>query len=417
MSYIAKNDYTRYNGQKVSVRTPYGTTNQEDLGTVSYPADWMMPFATYVDGEVVYNWRGKIRQILDATGNYSLKRSQVRSAHFAKLKGWNTNANVTGYTYTDTVTRIPYLWYYDPFANSGLSSPFDVDAKALLKLHDKLRALKGRIETPSFLGEQFERKKILEEHNISMARQAAIQSKKEAGVYRKHRYVRRNPYKVFLNTVAQMRLQWAFDISPTVTSIIDARDALKKAYETTFTQVRTSSRSFAMKSKVPSYIDLGNSTTAYETASLSLSTGRTYILLVKPSDPFKGPTAFDNDAIGSMIWELTPWSWLVDYFFDVGNWLGQEQNCAWEIAWGNTTSFKRYEQIVRWLPAMRPMTPNLRAMQAYHGGLSHTWHTSLARTKIKAIPYYVPQLKFAGALSTPRLLNLASVIVTKFLPY
>lgn len=114
-----------------------------------------------------------------------------------------------------------------------------------------------------------------------------------------------------------------------------------------------------------------------------------------------------------VLWELTPYSWIVDYFSNVGQFLEDSFQSP-----GNNTiylvSTRRYEVKVvdQWQPALSGGIPGWK-LQNISSGFSTLHRVKYDRTVLGALPYPSLRLKTTdevGTFAVKKVLNLASLL-------
>lgn len=127
--------------------------------------------------------------------------------------------------------------------------------------------------------------------------------------------------------ISELWLQWSFAIAPTIAEAQEIADAISEALlgssERTFTDFGSAKKDFVLPYKLTHHSAYGGNSfiTAEAKCTLSYRAACGYFIPVTSGNSYDSLSSHLGLEIGSIVptlWELLPFSWLIDYFSTVG---------------------------------------------------------------------------------------------------
>lgn len=220
-----------------------------------------------------------------------------------------------------------------------------------------------------------------------------------------------------LKLAAQLWLTYSFGVKPLLSDIqrtADAIDAYTGRIDHRARVTGSKSEEWYSNSKFPRAMDFSNATVDIISVAKHKISYR-YIACAKlqvfstESYTLARHLGLDLSSIPSALWELTGYSWLIDYFSTVGAWLEDYFYTlpgAIEYCMLNT----RYELKVDMLAKLRPIVPTDSVSGSVWPGRFE--YFSFNRQKLSSLPYRGLRVKSVdeiGRRALNKVLNLASV--------
>lgn len=206
---------------------------------------------------------------------------------------------------------------------------------ALTKLYQRLREVDSAAQGMTILAELRE--------TIHMLRRPGLALRKATEAYfgRVKRHAQRTRRRDLHKAIAGTYLEYAFGIVPFVHDTISVLEAIDKAYTEKRQRVRATGES-----------SLGSVNTVLESkdeswyrVSTSNKTKLSVRYIVGLKQAAGGPsTSSLRETLGfsftefvPTLWEIVPWSFLVDYFTNIGDIISAVTYCRSKLAWSNRT--------------------------------------------------------------------------------
>lgn len=427
---------TKKETQEVSV---YGFKHLHYVGSDTSTAD-VGTLGTYTSKDVTYgsnlrNWKQLIRHGQNATttltGRY-IRKARIDSQSteltvysFSAPTGWSLGGEQYGWK-----TFVPQS---NSFGAIDLQSVYDAAVVGYLKrVHDEYRSF----QTGIFVGELRESLHMLRNPVESLVKgmQSYLKVLKKKSSYvristgvgslRKTKVKRLTRTSVLNDMIADTWLEYSFGWKPFINDIRSAISGLNKLVDPQeqWTRVHFSSKGgpvpIGSEYDVPALRNgdlVGTKYVVrdYESASVKLYGAVT----TKPtSTPSRVADIFGIklEEFVPTVWELTPWSFLVDYFADVGGLIDALSTNQSYIRWTSRTDFQTIEA--------KPLRCVRQSMAPINGGYFVTYRTATSSVTGKATlklvtrrPWtqpLVPSLIFRIPGTSTRWLNMAALVTT-----
>lgn len=277
-------------------------------------------------GDRVVNWKAKVRNGSDATSDFSSDRLRSVERHFGSY-----GLNVHSSSNPTLKYRETYEGFISPLtAVSHLSNPYStVDNKALAKIYKKIRAETARLNGIAFAGELHKTIKMLKHPYAAMAEMANrhmdLLSKRKKGLTGPSKYRRQAWYDV----VSSTWLETKFGLTPLVSDVKGIAEALSQAIHSPPRRTRVQARESSVNAQVlvgdpqvvPSgiavYRRVDKRETEY-TAQWTVGLVATDTANSSGIERLKASLGFDLENFVPALWEVLPWSWLIDYMSNIG---------------------------------------------------------------------------------------------------
>lgn len=284
------------------------------------------------------------------------------------------------------------------------------DAEARIKFLEKYRSTRQKFSSGTFLGELRE--------TLHMIRRPASAIRNGLNAYhsdvkKRLRGVRTTSKKN--SVVGSTWLEYQFGWLPLVHDISDAYDLLKNGVRE-MTIISSSFHDTAMDrlESSTSFVSGGGCQYRYNVGSKSTASVR-YLGAVS-AESFSPPGLADawgfrlQDVLPT-IWELIPYSFLVDYFTNIGEIVAAASEGKVTLAWGCKTSrFQQVNKIVGAKPILQPNTATATFEGACSPFVFSSSYTSFTRNRIAAVSVGVSDINFdIPGMSSKKWLNIAAL--------
>lgn len=377
-------------------------------------------------GERVENFRTKIEKGLDASSNFSTDRYRVESTPYQGYIDFYHPSTPT------IVKRQKATWTYPGETFSHLSSvTASMEALVLSKLYDRIRQEKSHLNGLNFVGELRETIHMIRRPAESLVKAAQSLIRLENNKIKKIQSLKPTKKRdAMASLVSGSVLEINFGWRPLFSEIAAAAEALARYYNTPLPRSRVSStvqsksvsELFGSKTPViaqapgvpviylygiPYQRVMTDASVRYIAFVQSQKSGATSALS-RLGDVF----GFTAENIIPTLYELTPWSWLADYFSNLGDILSAGTT--------DTSSVVSIQKLLRLSSTFeRRMTPdsgsqNVAAAgyvfsgESQTGGFTTVTRTSFSRQPISSLP--LPPLVFTTPSNSPsKLANMISV--------
>lgn len=341
-------------------------------------------------------WKSIIKAGKDATTTYTAFDNRIvtspSTCHGKYLFGGDNK------WYDMSVTNEAYIPFFsqrdgaDALAEASLSA----DTAFFKKLRDAQRAISG----PTFLGELRQTKQMLKRPA------AALRDYTIAHLERVRKLTSRMKGNSLKKALAKSYLEWQFGVKPLLNDTRAAADALAR----TLTQVRQTRISVVGKGRTGTttktnstrdYFSFENSFSYIENARVTVKAG----LRAQPDDDgqlealnrLRQTLGFTFSEFIPTAWELLPWSFLLDYFGNIGSLLE-----AWTTDTSDVIWYSRSSRTDCDVTKVSRVVPYQTSLFRIPPGASGRWKTSkvtLARTRAVTYPSFTFRIPGVGQLS------------------
>lgn len=355
-------------------------------------------------GQAVPHWRKKIQKGHNASSPYSRTKSEFRILARPSGRGLSTSniySTMFGSAYAFPAGALPTLTD-DPLQNNLLL------ADLISEVDDTIQA----VQALPFVAEFGKTKSMVYNRSNSLFDGTLILAKRTKRLY--HRFLGvKNGWRRFTSSASSAFLEWKFGWAPTMHDISDAYEELTLGSKTIDIPVIRVARQWDA---------LGSGRTGdvagavrYERVSYRGAARRhNYTVAFKPvvHGSTAGRWGLSPGSIPGAIYEITPWSWLVDYFLNIQAFLTQFQYLGLPLKYG--TMSKLY--IINVDTYVNPVSHATVVYQIVNGK-SNFRTLDFKRTTFSSLPFYVPQLNLAGPFDGARAWNIAALAGMKFKKY
>lgn len=325
--------------------------------------------------------------------------------------------------YRNSFIGVPGGIAYDFEFNNLASVPVEAESEALSRMHSKIRESRSEINGFAFLGELRETLKMIRKPLSSLTKQVYSHLERTE-VYRsgkKKRLPRKSVEysKALSGTALEINFGWKPVISDIqaialIAAKVVAGHGLRKQFST-FSELKSSEEYFDgyWNPDNGSYIR-GQQTRRYEyTVGAKVSVGVNYREECA-SDALSQVIrlgGFTTEQILPAIYELTPWSWLIDYFSNLGDLIEAATTDLSDVVYFNITKYSTRKS-TRLIVPFYYEDSYYRTVELTGNAYTHSHVcTSATRQRFNAGSYPVPSLRFQHPFeSVTRLTNLVSVL-------
>lgn len=399
-------------------------SNQPSLYTSSYQK-YVQP-RTKTVGDNPQNYRYLIANGLDATTSFSGVETKIQ---FGRRQVKSYIANYSGGVLT-AWERARYEEIFPPQIVLGGGDPSLLDssstfAKALGKFNQKTHAVSTKFQGGAFLGELRETiHSIRHPANAlatSMSSYFRVAKKLRSTVVKtvdhygslKHRKVR-SAIKNANRAIAGSWLEYSFGWMPLLHDINDAMEAASDRYKVKppfeYVKATVSDKDMVSSSVFTNVVGPVSWANYVDVVSQMDVTFRGVVSIQTNSPNVNRDLwGFSPRDFVPTIWEVCPYSWLVDYFSNVQDVINGLSFGGHNVRWSNVTVRKLYE--TRNWATLLSITPSIPGTIVYDGqilgGLTRSWRKVTSRTRYMGS--YIPGLIFTVPVSTKKLSNVVAV--------
>lgn len=289
------------------------------------------------------DWRERLLEGRDATTTMSGVTRHMTQSHGVQRRIFTPPAYAAGSIYECTGDVFANLQYPVDLSHVPTDLVAQAVSRAYADFSKRYRKKTQDFGSGVFAGELLETARMLASPVKSLRKETTNLYEKLRDVYRKEK---RGKKANLSNAVADTWLTWKFGISPTIQDADDACKAFRHmASGRTHDIVRIRGVGGMQKQLASGYYDVGGeigNSAGYTALNDILETSAMVRGAWKnksPSDQMPLPMMFGLGVadIVPTAWELVPWSWLVDYFSNVGIVLDAWSMRFVEFAWLNLT--------------------------------------------------------------------------------
>lgn len=389
----------------------------DNWGPFYYSLTWVN---SVTHGDNVPGWRQKLREGSDATTSLTGTRISARFTPGEAIGYWKQSFG--GYTYRSlgTCGLSPQL----PSGNPGTLSYSKADAEALGKFNRRIREKRTAFEGGVFLGELGQ--------TLSMIRRPArglrtltdeflhaARRVRALGLRGAVRNARLLPSEV-AEQLADLWLEAQFGWRPLMSDVEGACEALRLISNGQSLHTGRISAKGAEDSNVAETHTPITSPSGFRLEDSMREVAHCEVIYrgairVKARDPRTMDAAlvgFDLSSFLPTAWELIPYSFLIDYFTNVGEIVTGWSNLFTELSWCNRTVRRQYkrENVVRLSGAPMPAWMDSNVMVApakFVCEKSHVLREKYTGTTVPSFTFRIPSF---GSL---KWLNIAALVLSR----
>lgn len=124
-----------------------------------------------------------------------------------------------------------------------------------------------------------------------------------------------------------------------------------------------------------------------------------------PDNPISSGLNINSSGLAMTVWDLIPYSFVADWFFDVSTWLYAQQVGGWNFIYGSESRRRGSDRSIMFKPRVHPAGSLISIpLPVQH----QAWDYS--RSRLDSFPNYLPPVKFMEGLTTSRLLSTAALL-------
>lgn len=413
---------------------PYRYTR--DGTTLTLRTDFIRSYSQTKSGSKVEDWKSKIAQGLNASSDYTLDRCSVIESRPGVLL--NTYSIYPEWAYQDKYAPYHHVvtGYYDVLTKPDhlvvdLAKP---RAESLSKIYKKIESEQQRMNSLATLAEfgdvvrQFGKPfdAIIDLTNRRLNR-LALEAKglKGSTAFRKVK---------FAEIVASTWLEYSFGLAPLIDDTKAAAEALarfdyEKSGEQRFrSRVVSREASRSVVHTVDNFLTLSAPSQYFKLQRIKkietefrvqyvVGLDATPVAAFGSNERLLGLLGFTPANFITAAWEVVPWSWLVDYFFNVQQILSAAVTNTSKVNWVNKTETYVTVRTLEW-PCMVKETNANWATQKYYssasGGLGYDKVRRTTMTRSTNISLGVPPLTVSNPFEDyNKLANMAAVLISR----
>lgn len=360
-------------------------------------------------------WRDRIRKVLDATTPFQGFEYQYSySPALILVEGYNsTQIHPSNYRFG---MLSGMAFNINPLADPSLIPITTARNLAIGKLYSRINSIQGRVQTGETIGEL--------RTTLNMMRRPLSSFRKVLNdVFTGYQRVIRKSKRLkdFTKAAADMYLEFQFGWNPLADTVVDAVNALKDRHSWwDFVDFGASAKHDVSGSNVDSHIIIGILDYWHNTKSVSTAEVRYQGVYANGTNG--NPDAIDNllglkfGDVFSTAWNLIPYSFIVDYFSNIGV-IEQSFGICWSgVRWCCGTE-RRYVIEEQTLHKLGDPFKDLGLKVVLQNSMSPGSFTAIrklvSRGSITSIP--VPTLQFTiEGMTGRRWLNLAALATSNF---
>lgn len=388
--------------------------SQGGVDATTYAARSLTPSPGYLctkTGSAVYNYRERIRTKRNASSDYYKTDWVSRKGLQADrplIAAWRIEPP------GNTQTTSGYV--FPPMPNKFVpSDDAVVNARALEKFYKKLTSLTTNVDLSKVLAEASQAKAMISDRTMQLAEVMLHRKREIEKYYRYLRFVQHLPFYRTARLLSNVWLEYSFGWAPLIADIAAAQEEINKVYDMPSLKCKAEHRELYAQPivRVNDSYGIGSWYTIQKPFDAHHVR---YSSAVSLSDVRHLRWGLSLGNIPGAIWEATPWSFMVDYFFDVSTWLSSRQFST--ISPIYLSKAYRKARNVRCVtlagPPTIPYKPSVRISQTGYAARDLYVYN---RTSLTEFPIYVPPIKLLDAFSWKRGVNIAALGVQKLFPY
>lgn len=358
----------------------------------------------YKEGRAVKNFRQRIMQGLDASSSYTLRtrRMWVTRPFFV----YGEYRSDTMYSWTSLNGDGGLVWSPPQPKEPSSSAENLALANFIKKAQDEITAM----ESLPFLKELPQAKEMIGNRGTALVKSFTQARYNITKMYHRYRNLRK-PWKLFTKDSSSKFLEYKFGWAPLMGDISSAFEELNSGI--------THYRPVVRGAHTEQSLGSSKTTTGVSYADYTIQRYLEYNTRVMYKCRFKLaldiPTRWGASpwAIPGACWEITPWSWLVDYIVDIQGFLNQWQVASLPRIYLSKSIMRKLDTWSYVLPPGDPSVTTTRVAQ----GSSRTQSVNYVRTPLSEFPIYVPQLNLAGPFNGAREWNVAAILGQRLKKY
>lgn len=356
------------------------------------------------DGGPVHNWREKIRQGKNATSTYLCTFEEwLAVSHYAQSRLTQKSGSYQQFVTTGNLS----FWSVSP-SGAALLSSTKADTLAREQFIKQYRGRRTAFQSGVFLGELSETVQMIR-HPAQALRQGID---RYYGTVKKRLRRKKRDKRLIQDTW----LEYVFGWKPLINDIEDACRLATVQPMANFQVIRGSGKDVISKAITQGNFTYGSTKTLWsyvKTGSVDV-TCKGAVSAVNEPPPFPEVLGLSWSNVLPTVWELIPYSFLVDYFTNVGKVIDGISTGNIQLAWGCKTVYKQSEvQITNlhlddtFLQGNKPVGGSVSGF-ATGGGKAAT-STNIVRQPITGVSLGLGDFRFKLPGSDTRWLNIGAL--------
>lgn len=348
-------------------------------------------YPQYRSGQRVEKHAALIAKLQDASSNFETSRTgrYSMSPFTARMRtGFNPDYHYYNVNWGMTTTSPPSM---DETLPSGL------DTEAQRRLYSSLGKAMAEVKSLPFIGELREARKMVKDRAQQLLRSVTDGGR---SLKRLTADLKRSgkSWRYATNSLSQHFLELQFGWRPLVGDISSAVSVFRNPHPGPYV------RGIASKDRTPLL-----STTFHSFGAIAWHVDSRmtrnflvkYIYRLSVSPSVNSRLGFSWSELPGACWELTPWSFLVDYFLDIQGFLTSQVYGSTSTIYGCRSTRVEF---------LNTYTALADTADHWSMGRSESFAVHYTRTKQSSWPVYIPTLNLLGPLEGLRGLNVAALL-------
>lgn len=362
-------------------------------------------------GTKVDGWKTKLARNQDASSNYTRRGGRILRLQPAKQSG-----RVINLQNPSIWTNVEMTYNFDEVSIPPSVSAVDYsesDRLAMKTYYSNLAEAMEQFQSIPFIKEFKQTKQLLGETAFRLFNTFYSKGKSLKSYAR--RLKRQGfPWRTASRDISSRWLEYQFGMKPLISDLDGLLELMSNGMPNDSFVIRGTGRHIPSRvidgHQVASFPIAINVTGYRQTSAVSrLAVG----IRVKPS--LFNSVGLSLRSIPGAVWEVTPWSFLVDYFYDVQGWLNSKTYGSLPFVygvWSRTTTLK-----LAYSGAAAPVTQSNYTRSQISNGFIDVELKHFNRSVLNAMPTYVPSVELAGPLKGMRWANVASLLALQIEPW
>jgi len=393
MSYTKSITRRVYLASRGDIYTPAGGhTVADPSGTATFSAN--------ISGDAVPNFAEKIRKKVDASSVYSRRDMRI-----LKLKPHVQSASNVG---GDTTTW-SFGWHnagHPPTTVVALNYD-EADELALRSFYKQLAKSMEQFQALPFLKEIAQTKRLLGETSLRLFNHFYNRGG-QLGAYARKLKRQGRPWRLASQDLSKRWIEYQFGLQPLISDVAGLSEACREPGYPSLVIKGRSPELIVSKINISGPISYHSCSARY--AGFRRSSVRVRYTAGYNISPSLGDRlGLSLNSIPGAVWEITPWSFLVDYFVDISGFITSQTYASLPLVYCTKSQQTRILGMFSTGP-VDASSSALRWQRYSSFGNLHWECTNYLRQPLSGMPFYMPSVKISDGMSWGHNSNISALL-------